>query len=408
MLMLRRIFPQSLIGRVFALYSATLLLFVGGSLSLFYQYQYNEAVEDAQRSATMLIEVAAQTVSDSAVIGDYDTIARTLDKAILRSQFASAVFIDLTGGRVESGNADLRKTSAPDWLQQRIATQLYDVNRTISVGGTDYGVLRLAFASENVAESLWQLLSTALGLAFASLAGGLLLIWLSLKRWLGTLDRVHTFEREALNSGSADKADPIDDVPLEFRPAFEILQRTTDSLRRELLGREQALKSLREIVASLLPASELPAEDDGDIAVLSKVIATMVAEREASRQALEEAKNAAEAANLAKSRFLATMSHEIRTPMNGILGMAQMLLMTEVDDADRRDYARTILGSGQTLLTLLNDILDLSKIEAGKLELETASFAPASLVDDVMSLFAEPARAKNLQLTANWSGMAQQ
>ena len=64
---------------------------------------------------------------------------------------------------------------------------------------------------------------------------------------------------------------------------------------------------------------------------------------------------AAEAANLAKSRFLATMSHEIRTPMNGILGMAQVLLMPNIAEAERLDYARTILGCGQTLLTLLND-----------------------------------------------------
>jgi PAS domain-containing protein len=77
----------------------------------------------------------------------------------------------------------------------------------------------------------------------------------------------------------------------------------------------------------------------------------------------------AEAANLAKSRFLATMSHEIRTPMNGILGMAQLLLLPGLTEQERYEFSRTILNSGQTLLTLLNDILDLSKVEAGKIEL---------------------------------------
>ena len=119
---------------------------------------------------------------------------------------------------------------------------------------------------------------------------------------------------------------------------------------------------------------------------------------------LTSARDDAEAANLAKSRFLATMSHEIRTPMNGILGMAQVLLQPNIAEADRLDYAGTIYSSGQTLMRLLNDILDLSKIEAGKVDLEAIALQPAQLLSETRSLFKPTADLKGLKLDVNWSG----
>ena len=123
---------------------------------------------------------------------------------------------------------------------------------------------------------------------------------------------------------------------------------------------------------------------------------------------LKKIQHSAEAASRAKSQFLATMSHEIRTPMNGILGMAQLLLMPGVNDDERQDYVRTILNSGQTLLSLLNDILDLSKIEAGKVQSEVIAFEPEQLIQDSKALFAGSARNKDLQLDGNWRGPAKQ
>ena len=123
---------------------------------------------------------------------------------------------------------------------------------------------------------------------------------------------------------------------------------------------------------------------------------------------LYRAKEAAEAATVAKSRFLATMSHELRTPMNGILGMAQILAMPNIKDDDRQDYARIILNSGRTLLALLNDILDISKVEAGKLELESAPLDPAQIVHEIQALFAGSASQKGLRIESGWIGATDQ
>ncbi|XP_020589142.1 probable histidine kinase 5 [Phalaenopsis equestris] len=112
---------------------------------------------------------------------------------------------------------------------------------------------------------------------------------------------------------------------------------------------------------------------------------------------MKELKVRAEAADVAKSQFLATVSHEIRTPMNGVLGMLQMLLDTNLD-ATQQDFAMTAQASGKALISLINEVLDQAKIESGRLELEAVPFDVRAVLDNVLSLFSDKSQAKGIEL----------
>jgi PAS domain S-box-containing protein len=132
------------------------------------------------------------------------------------------------------------------------------------------------------------------------------------------------------------------------------------------------------------------------------VIARDISERKQLEAGLLRARDAAVAADLAKSRFLTTMSHEIRTPMTAVMGLANLLTQADITDAERIEYASAVVDSGDRLMTIINSLLDLSKIEANKVELEQIALDPASILAQSHALFAPSALAKGLAMTFQW------
>jgi PAS domain S-box-containing protein len=179
---------------------------------------------------------------------------------------------------------------------------------------------------------------------------------------------------------------PRDDCPM-FATSLDGVRRSVDV---EALWRKDG-------TCVTVEYSTAPLHEDAQVAG-AVVVFTDISQRLAQEKVLAEAKDKAEAANRAKSDFLANMSHEIRTPMNGVLGMAQLLADTPLD-AHQRDFVNNIALSGDALLAIINDILDLSKIEAGHMEYESHDFYLPSLVESVATLLRPRAQKKNIAFT---------
>ena len=216
---------------------------------------------------------------------------------------------------------------------------------------------------------------------------------------------IHEQGRIIDTNTAADEFFGIAHEELIGRNALELLTPESREAARERI--EKGSEAPYEIEIVRQDGSSVPVEIRGRNAHFMgrevRVVAMRdITERKQADESLRSAKEAAEAANQAKSEFLANMSHEIRTPMNAILGYSR-ILGERSQDPQQKEYLNSIHASGRSLLMLINDILDLSKIEANKLELEYSIVEPRFIFDDVEKVFAQEAKHRGLEFVVNVS-----
>ena len=291
--------------------------------------------------------------------GDYDTEYRSLlvDGSVRWLASRGSVLMDEDGSpaHVIGTLSDVTERKTLESRLRATAESLQIAEMAAGVGTFDHQPLRNLFiSSANYHELLGIAPPTA-----ADPRGGL-------------LARVHPEDRDAVH-----------DAPLQPGP--------DGSYRCEyrILREDGSLRWIGE-------KAQVTRDKRGE---LVRVVGAVVdiTERKLAEQATLEAKLAAEAANRAKSFFLANVSHEIRTPMNGVLGMAQILAETSLEP-EQREYLSIIQSSGQSLLALINDVLDLSKIEADRLELDAVEFDLRDVVYDTVAAAALQGSAKGIEL----------
>ncbi len=330
------------------------------------------ALETARLSAAahVVASLSAQAAAHNDQMGAFRAlraIAQMSDVGYGRIEGANGKLLVETGAGVRLHSDVQASGTSSTSLWTELFSQTSEVSATIRLNNQSVGRVLLLGRTQGMFQRFLASLAISLGVALLAILGGLVIAWRLQERI----------------------ARPI----VALTRSMHRVQETHD------YGQTVAVEADGETASLVSGFNQMLGEIRTRDARIAEQMAGLEGEVAARTEELVVAKDAAEAANHAKSDFLATMSHEIRTPMNGVMVMAEMLAAGQLPSRERR-FAEVIAKSGASLIAIINDILDFSKIEAGKLELETVAVDLNEIAEDVLSLFWDRAASKGLDLAA--------